>query len=168
MHNGSTLTDPSGKSYTWDFENRLTQVVVPGTGTVTFKYDPFGRRIQKSSPSGTVNYLYDGANAVEEVDPSGNVLARYIQGGIDEAFAELRSGTSSYYDLDGLGSTSSLSNSAGALANTYVIALLAVEKQHLIISLLASGIVVVLVAAWFGIFDSVNRSFTEANISSTA
>jgi len=48
-----------------------------------------------------------------------------------------------------------------ALANTYVIALLAVEKQHLIISLLASGIVVVLVAAWFGIFDSVSRSFTE-------
>jgi len=36
-----------------------------------------------------------------------------------------------------------------------------VEKQHLIISLLASGIVVVLVAAWFGIFDSVSRSFTE-------
>ena len=24
-NNGNTLTDPSGKSYTWDFENRLTQ-----------------------------------------------------------------------------------------------------------------------------------------------
>jgi YD repeat-containing protein len=43
--NGNTLTDPSGKQYTWDFENRLAQVVVPGTGAVTFKYDPFGRRI---------------------------------------------------------------------------------------------------------------------------
>jgi len=51
---------PSGKSYTWDFENRLTQAVVPGTGTTTFKYDPFGRRIQKSGPLGTTNYLYDG------------------------------------------------------------------------------------------------------------
>jgi YD repeat-containing protein len=49
--NGNTLSDPSGKSYTWDFENRLTQAVVPGTngGTTTFKYDPFGRRIQKSA-----------------------------------------------------------------------------------------------------------------------
>ena len=54
--NGNTLSDPSGKSYSWDFENRLTQAVVPGTGTVTFKYDPFGRRIQKSGPLGTTNY----------------------------------------------------------------------------------------------------------------
>jgi hypothetical protein len=31
----------SGKSYTWDFENRMVATVVPGTGAVTFKYDPF-------------------------------------------------------------------------------------------------------------------------------
>ena len=55
--NGNTLSDPSGKSYSWDFENRLTQAVVPGSngGTTTFKYDPFGRRIQKSGPLGTTN-----------------------------------------------------------------------------------------------------------------
>jgi len=36
------------------FENRLTSVTLPGSGgTVTFKYDPFGRRIYKSSSSGT-------------------------------------------------------------------------------------------------------------------
>jgi len=49
--NGNTLTDASGKSYTWDFENRLVSAVVPGTGTVNFKYDPFGRRIYKLSPN---------------------------------------------------------------------------------------------------------------------
>ena len=59
-NNGNTLTDVSGKSYTWDFENRLVSAVVPGTGTVIFKYDPFGRRIQKSGPLGATNYLYDG------------------------------------------------------------------------------------------------------------
>jgi YD repeat-containing protein len=58
--NGNTLSDASGKSYTWDFENRLVQAVVPGTGTITFRYDPLGRRIQKSGPLGTTNYLYDG------------------------------------------------------------------------------------------------------------
>jgi YD repeat-containing protein len=58
--NGNTLSDPSGKSFTWDFENRLTQVVNPGVGTTTFRYDPFGSRIQKSGPLGTTNYLYDG------------------------------------------------------------------------------------------------------------
>ncbi len=38
---------------------------------------------------------------------------------MDEPFAELRSGTTSYYEEDGLDSATSLSNSAGALANTY-------------------------------------------------
>jgi len=67
-----------------------------------------------------VNYLYDGANVLEEVDGSGNVLARYTQGaGIDQPLAELRSGTTSYYQQDVLSSVTSLSNSAGALANTY-------------------------------------------------
>ena len=118
--NGNTLTDASGKSYTWDFENRLVSAVVPGTGTVTFKYDPFGRRIQKSSPLGTTNYLYDGMNVVEEVDNAGNLLARYTQSGlIDEPLGMLRSGVTSYYQADGLSSTSSLSNSVGTLANTY-------------------------------------------------
>src|SRR5438445_6801368 len=31
-------------------------------GGTSFKYDPFGRRIQKSSTSTTTNYLYDGSN----------------------------------------------------------------------------------------------------------
>ncbi|HEX4921665.1 MAG TPA: RHS repeat-associated core domain-containing protein [Candidatus Bathyarchaeia archaeon] len=125
-NNGSELTDPSGKQYTWDFENRLTQVVLPsGGGTVTFKYDPFGRRVQKAFTQGstttTTNYLYDGSNQLEEVDQSGNVLARYTQGkNIDEAFSQLRSGAASYYHADGLGSITSLSNPAGTLAQTYV------------------------------------------------
>ena len=122
--NGNTLTDPSGKQYTWDFENRLMQAVVPGTGTTTFRYDPFGRRIQKSGPLGTTNYLYDGrgarANIIEEVDPNGSVLARYSQGTlVDEPLAELRGSTISYYEADDQGSVTSLSNSAGTLANTY-------------------------------------------------
>ena len=116
------LSDAQGRSFTWDFENRLTQAIVSGTngGTTTFKYDPFGRRIQKSGPLGTTNYLYDGNNSVEEVDSAGNVLARYTQGShIDEPFAELRSGTISYYEDDGGDSVTSLTSSAGAVANSY-------------------------------------------------
>jgi RHS repeat-associated protein len=119
-NNGNTLTDATGKSYTWDFENRLTQVVVPGTGTVTFKYDPSGQRIQKSSWLGTTNYLYDGLDLIEELDNGGNVVARYMQGlGVDHALSMLRAGTTVYYQQDGLASVTSLSNSASALAGTY-------------------------------------------------
>jgi RHS repeat-associated protein len=48
------------------------------------------------------------------------VVARYSQGlNIDEPLAMLRSSTTSYYEADGLGSISSLTSSAGAVANTY-------------------------------------------------
>jgi RHS repeat-associated protein len=120
--NGNTLSDPSGKSYSWDFENRLTQAVVPGTngGTTTFKYDPFGRRIQKSGPLGTTNYLYDGRDLIEEIDASGSILAHYNDGvGFDQPLSMLRGGAVSFFQSDVLGSTTSLSGSSGALGNTY-------------------------------------------------
>jgi RHS repeat-associated protein len=64
--------------------------------------------------------LYDGANLLEEFDGTANVLARYAQGpALDEPFAEVRSGVTSYYELDGLNSVISLSSSTGALSNIY-------------------------------------------------
>jgi len=124
--NMTSKTDSTGTTnYTWDYENRLATVVLPGTGgSAAFKYDPFGCRIQKAFTQGstttTTNYAYDGDNSVEDVDQNGNLLARYTQtANIDEPLAEIRSGTTSYYEADGLGSVTSLTSSAGALANTY-------------------------------------------------
>jgi RHS repeat-associated protein len=87
---------------------------------VSFKCDPFGRRIEKSSSAGSSIYAYDGGNVIEEANASGAVVARYAQGlGIDVPLAMLRSGATSYYHADGLGSVTSLSNAAGSLAQTY-------------------------------------------------
>jgi hypothetical protein len=47
---------------------------------VSFKYDPFGRRIYKSSSSGTSIYAYDGKNLIEETNSAGTAVARYSQG----------------------------------------------------------------------------------------
>jgi RHS repeat-associated protein len=127
--NGNMLTKALGGNttqYAWDFENRLSSAVMPGaSGTVRFQYDPFGRRIQKAFTQGTTttitNYFYDGANDIAEVDQSGSILARYTQApGVDQPLAEFRSGTASYYEQDGLGSVTSLSNATGSLANTYI------------------------------------------------
>ncbi|HKN77131.1 MAG TPA: RHS repeat-associated core domain-containing protein [Candidatus Acidoferrum sp.] len=123
-NNGNTTTEVASSATTtfaWDYENRLTSVTLPGSGgSVTFKYDPFGRRIYKSSSSATSVYAYDGDNLIEETNSSGTVVARYSQGlNIDEPLAMLRSSTTSYYQADGLGSITSLSNGAGALAQTY-------------------------------------------------
>src|SRR3989442_1609449 len=123
-NDGNTLTKVSGSStttYAWDFENRLTSVTLPGSGgTVSFKYDPFGRRIYKSSSSVTSIFAYDGDNLIEETNSSGTAVARYAQTqNIDEPLAMLRSAATSYYQADGLGSVTSLSNAAGSIANTY-------------------------------------------------
>lgn len=122
-NNGNTAskTDSNGVTgYSWDYENRLTLVTLPGSGgTVTFKHDPFGRRIQKSGPAGTINYLYDGANVVTDLDSSGAVIASYAQGsGIDEPLASISSAGTAFFEADGLGSITSLSGMAG-ITDTY-------------------------------------------------
>ena|ERR1700736_6644282 len=89
---------------------------------VTFKYDLFGRRIYKSWSTGTSIYAYDGDNGsvVEETNAAGAAAARYAQGpNIDEPLAVLRAGATSFYNADGLKSVTSLSNTAGSLAQTY-------------------------------------------------
>lgn len=118
----TSKTDSTGTTtYAWDFENRLTQVTLPGQGgTVQFKYDPFGRRIEKIAPSGTTIFAYDGDNVVETTNQSGAILSRFAQGqNIDEPLAESTSSGTDYYEQDGLGTVTSLTNSAAQLAQTY-------------------------------------------------
>ena len=119
----ASKTDSTGTTnYTWDYENHLTSVTLPGSGgTVSFAYDPFGRRIKKSSSAGTGIFAYDRDNVIEETNAGGTAVARYTQTeGVDEPLAMLRSGTTSYYEANGLGSVTSLSNAAGSLAQTYM------------------------------------------------
>jgi len=114
--------DSSGTtSYTWDFENRLTSVVLPSAGgTVAFKYDPFGRRVQKPSGGSTTSYIYDGSALIEELDSSGGLTARYTHGSaVDEPLAQERGGAGYDYLHDGLGSITSLSDSHKNPTNTY-------------------------------------------------
>jgi|SRR6516164_8399334 RHS repeat-associated protein len=102
----------------WGYANS-SEKTAAGSG-VTFKYDPFGRRIYKSSSSGTSIYAYDLDNLIEEANSSGAAVARYTQGTmIDEPLVILRGGATSYYEADGLGTITSLSNTSGALAQTY-------------------------------------------------
>ena len=121
--NMTSKTDANAATtgYTWDFENRQTSVALPGTGgTVSFKYDPFGRRVQKNSSSGTTVYAYDGASIADEYDGTGNVEAQYAQGAaIDEPLAMNRAGTIAYYHADGVGSITSLTDNTGSALAAY-------------------------------------------------
>jgi RHS repeat-associated protein len=79
-----------------------------------------GRRIYKTSSAGTSVLAYDGDNLIEEATTSGAVVARYTEtDDLDEPLAMLRSGTTNFYEADGLGSITSLSSGTGSLAQTY-------------------------------------------------
>lgn len=87
---------------------------------MTFKYDPFGRRIEKISPTTTSIFVYDGDSLIETTNGSGSEVAAYTPTqNIDESLAMDRNGTIDYYEQDGLGSVTSLTSSSGSVAQTY-------------------------------------------------
>ena len=100
---------------------RKNRALVPSFATLNSQTPQWGSWQSSSrTASDPTVYLYDGVNDVEEVDNSGNVLARYAATtDVDEPLSELRGSTGSYYHQDGLGAVTSLSNGSGALANTY-------------------------------------------------
>jgi len=84
-------------------------------------YDPFGRRVYKSSSAGATIYAYDGGNVIRQLNGAGSLVAEYTQGaGIDEPLATTGSGGTYFYHADGLGSVTSLTSPAGNLATSYV------------------------------------------------
>jgi RHS repeat-associated protein len=77
--------------YTYDAENRLTQVQEFAAGnptaitTSSYRYDGLGRRIEKVANGQTKRYIYDGEDILLEYNGSNVLQARYTHGpGIDE------------------------------------------------------------------------------------
>src|SRR3989338_1074536 len=118
-----TRTSPCGvTNYQYDYENRLIGVTgyKPNCSAITssYKYDPFGRRIEKSitddSGTKTTKYLYDREDILYEYSAAGSIITRYIHGpGIDEPLAMARGSNIYYYHADGLGSITNITNSLG-------------------------------------------------------
>jgi len=112
--NGNTLNDGMN-SYVWDARNNLVSADSSGA---TFSYDPLGRRMSKTMLSTTTNFLYDGANPVQEQNGSG-VTANLLTGGVDERFQRTDSTGTYDYLSDALESTMALTDSTGAEQTTY-------------------------------------------------
>jgi RHS repeat-associated protein len=120
---GNRLTKTVGtttSTYTYDYENRLTRVVKPGSSTVSFEYDGLGRRVKKTVGATTTLFWYDGDNVLVETNGSGTEQARYTHGpGIDNILKVRRGSTSYYYHEDGLGSVVLITNSSQTATRWY-------------------------------------------------
>ncbi len=110
------MTSDGSHSYTWDARNQLSKID-SGT-TASFGYDPFGRRYNKNILSTNTNFLYDGANAVQEV-VGGTNTANSLMGGIDEVFTRTDSAGARSFLTDALGGTLALTDTSGTLQTQY-------------------------------------------------
>jgi RHS repeat-associated protein len=80
------LTSTTTDSLSWDEFGRLVSVKRVGQAQpTTFVYDGFGRRIKKTTATGTTEYLWGGEQLLAELDGSGNVRKTYTYyPGIDQ------------------------------------------------------------------------------------
>ena len=91
--------------------------------TITYKYDPAGRRIEKKVDHRITRYCYDGDHVIAEYDSKGNLLRKYVYGPrVDEPVCMIDVADSNavyYYHFDGLGSVVALTDANGTCVQTY-------------------------------------------------
>lgn len=114
--------------YQWNGAGLLNRVESLTDGAVTattnYAYDVEGNRTQSSSAGKVINYIVDNnrglAQVIAETDSSGQLLAAYLHG--EDLISQSRAGKANYYHYDGLGSTRILTDSTGAVTDTYTYA----------------------------------------------
>ena len=117
--NGNLISD--GESiYEYDYENRLNSASNLLHPSISYEYDPFGRRIQKNVDGAITKYIYDGNQVICETDGSGAITAKYVYGaGIDEVVTMQRGGSTYFYHYDGLGNVTDIIGETGSVAESY-------------------------------------------------
>jgi RHS repeat-associated protein len=124
--NGNLLsrTDSAGTTmFAWNEENQLTQVTLPTGLTVNYKYDGLGRRIQRTTSSGAnERYVYDDKDVLLDLNADWSVATTYLNGpGVDDHLRQTSATTGvSYYLTDHLGTTATLTDSAGNVVEQLV------------------------------------------------
>ncbi len=115
-NNGNLLTVRQGtttpaSSYTWDYNNRLTQAVVNGSATSTYQYDPWGQRTKQVVGATTTVYSSNFYNITGSTPtkniflPDGTLIAGVVGTGTTT--------TVSYVHTDHLGGTNVVTDSEG-------------------------------------------------------
>jgi len=106
-------------TYTFNHENKLTRIQYPNMDA-RYKYDLFGRRIEKNVNGVVTQYVYDGDNMVAEYDGTGTVKSKYLFNlAIDDPLSVEQGGNIYYYHKDGLGSITELTDASGSVVKSY-------------------------------------------------
>jgi RHS repeat-associated protein len=113
-NDGTTIT------YAYNPEQQLSEVVTPAH-RVQYKYDPLGRRIEKTIDSNVQRYIYDNEDIIAVLDGGNRPLRTFTHGpGIDEPLIMTGAdGKNYYYHADALGSITALTDDNKEIVETY-------------------------------------------------
>jgi len=106
---------------TYDYRNRLVEFFSAGAGqTNNYRYDCFGRRIEKSVAGAVTRFYYDGTELIEEQDAADATLATYVYSkGFASRLQMVRGGQKYFYHTDDLGSVRAVTSANGVVVERY-------------------------------------------------
>jgi RHS repeat-associated protein len=96
-----------------------SQATITKAATKTYARDPFGRAISSTVGTTKTDYLFDGAEAIQQ--KTGTTATTYYTRGLGGQLINRRGGGNPlrYYHHDAIGSVVGLTHSTGALTDTY-------------------------------------------------
>ncbi|MDH4460967.1 MAG: RHS repeat-associated core domain-containing protein, partial [Flectobacillus sp.] len=121
--NGNTIeqTGSQPKTYKYDAENRLIEVILPYQKKVQFKYDSFGNKVVRIDTLAQISkIIFDGDNILAKMS-NGNLTQEHFTSaiGIDSWLSLDVNNNSKFYHKDGLNSISELTDSNQNNLNEY-------------------------------------------------
>ncbi len=106
--------------YAYDTENLLTRIDFAAGGHNYYTYDADSKRVSQQTADGFREFIYQGPDMLKlqmERDESETTVAQYTMG--DGLEAMRRSGTSSFYHYNHIGTTLALTGANEAVTDTY-------------------------------------------------
>ena len=134
-NNGNLLQYASGqKQFAFDYRNQPIAFGSFGMTniTATYKYDCFGRRLEKNVNGTITRFYYERAAVIEEQNAANSTVATYVKirdafdGTPDDGFISFnprvqmqRNGTNYFFHADDLGSVVKVTDASGAVVEQY-------------------------------------------------
>ena len=112
--NGNLASTPSS-TYQWNARNQLAQILGENGGT--FQYNATGLRSSKNLGGTSTSFLYDGADVIQELNPSAPPVNRLLGPAVDEGLGST-DGTLAWFPVvDPLGSVVAVADVGGNVSS---------------------------------------------------
>ena len=117
--NGDRTSSSDGTSISVNAAGQLSSITPPGHAAIAMTYTGIGE--QQRTGAGSSTYQYDGSGLSRQTDSVGNTYFTTMPDGavISETIPSGTSAGTYYYLSDGAGSVAALTDSTGAVKNTY-------------------------------------------------